>query len=586
MLTATPAADQLSTPQSATRSAANESSRTTAFAQVVLSEISARARTPVPADSVAVFRIGYGVLVAYSSIRFLVRGWVDTLYLEPQHHLSYRWFDWVQPLPEPLMHLHVAALAVLGVSIAAGFRYRFATGMFLIGFTYTELIDAALYLNHYWFISLTGLLLLLLPVQHHWSVDAATGRVATHTHVAAGVVWALRAQVAVVYCFAGLSKLNPDWLLHAQPLRLWLADRTHLPIVGTLLDEPVVAYLASWLGAGFDCSVVAFLLWRRTRRHAYVVLVAFHLATGVLFQIGIFPWVMIVSALVFFDPSWPRRFIPLRFLTPHNTVDRPGDPSRSRRFISSRLSTPHNTADRPAGPSWPRCFIPSPLSTQHNTADRPAGPSWPRRFIPSRLSTQHDTADRPAGPSWPRRVLPSRFPIRRHGQSQAVSVSQPAVRQHRTATKPNCGPLVLTALAVFAVIQLVLPLRHYAIDGNVRWTEEGYYFAWRVMLTEKSGHVDFRVTDPETGNTWTVDPTMVLTDWQTNHAATRPDLIHATAHLIADHFRHHGTGNIEVRADAWVSMNGRPAHRLVDPTINLAEYRRGHLPTTWILDAP
>ena len=91
------------------------------------------ARRSVPADSVAVFRIGYGLLVTYSSIRFLAKGWVDTLYLDPDHHLTYRWFEWVQPLPAPVMHHHVGALAVLGLCIAAGYRHRLATGLFLIG---------------------------------------------------------------------------------------------------------------------------------------------------------------------------------------------------------------------------------------------------------------------------------------------------------------------------------------------------------------------------------------------------------------------------------------------------------------------
>ncbi len=494
MRTVIPVVDRLSIPSALTQTALRASEQPGKRAASSLAKkITARARTQVPADSVALFRVGYGAIVVYSSIRFLVKGWVDALYLEPQNHLTYRWFGWVQPLPEPLMHIHIAVLAVLGVCIAVGFKYRLAVGTFLVGFTYTELIDAALYLNHYWFISLTGLLLLLLPVHHHWSVDAAIGRVSAYSHIAAGVVWALRTQIAVVYCFAGLSKLNPDWLLRAQPLKLWLADRTHIPVVGSLLDEPVIAYLASWLGAGFDCLIVAFLLWRRTRPYAYIVLAAFHLATGALFQIGVFPWVMIVSSLVFFNPDWPLRL--------------------TSRLVSDRI---RNT------------------STKLN---------W----------------------------------------LKGLSISS---RADQFATSPKISRFTLAALVGLALIQLALPIRHYAIAGNVRWTEEGYYFAWRVMLTEKAGHVEFQVTDPSNGETWSVDPGLVLTEWQTNHATTRPDLIHATAHLVADHYHHQGRADVEVRAHAWVSMNGHPVHRLVDPRVNLVAYGRGHLPAGWILEEP
>jgi hypothetical protein len=401
---------------------------------------------------------------------------VDTLYLDPEHHLTYRGFEWVEPLPAPWMHVHLVVLAVLGLCIALGWHHRLATALFLVGFAYTELIEASLYLNHYWFLTLAGVLLLVLPVHHHWSLDAASGRVAPSAVVPVGVVWALRAQLAVVYVFAGVAKLNADWLVDAQPLRLWLADRTHVGLVGPWLNEPVVAHLASWGGALFDCTIVGWLLWRRSRPWAYAVLVAFHLATATLFQIGLFPWVMIVATLVFFPPDWPRRLAA--------------------------------------------------------------------------------------------RGAPSRAPRR---------------RPERAESSPRLRPPVLVALALFALVQVALPLRHYAVPGNVRWTEEGYYLSWRVMLTEKAGLVEFAVTDPATGREWTVAPTTVLTDWQATHAATRPDMIHATARLIADDYAARGVADVEVRATAWVSMNGRPARLLLDPTVDLARYDRGGAPAGWIL---
>lgn len=470
---------------------------TSAVAAGAFGRLAAAARRPVAADSVAAFRIAYGLLVAYGSIRFLARGWVDTLYLEPANHLTYPGFEWVRPLAAPWMHFHMVALAGLGLCIAVGYCHRLAAALFVVGFTYTELIEASLYLNHYWFVTLAGLLLWLLPVGGRWSLDAALGRVAAVPVVPAGAVWALRAQVAVVYGFAGLAKFNPDWLFEAQPLRLWLADRTHLPLIGPLLDEPAVAYLASWWGVFFDSTVVGWLLWRRSRPWAFAALVAFHLATAALFQIGIFPWVMILAALVFFAPDWPRRL--------------------TRAIRVARAAFNGDT-------------------TSANDANPTGGGALA-------------------------------------GDGGLV------------APVPAVGRVRLALLGLLAVVQLVLPLRHYAIDGNVRWTEEGYYLAWRVMLTEKAGHVEYAVTDPSNGDTWTADPGLVLTDWQAAHAATRPDMVHATARLIADHYQRQGVADPEVRADAWVTMNGRPARRLVDPEVDLAAHARGFsLPPGWILD--
>ena len=443
--------------------------------------IATAARRTVSADSVAVFRIAFGAIAAFAAIRFLTNGWVTQLYLMPSAHLTYPGFGWVQPLPGPWLHLVVAAVGAAGVAMALGWRYRLACWSFLCGFAYLEAIDATLYLNHYWFVSLCALLLAILPAHQHWSLDARAGRVRSSSLVPAGVVWTLRAQVGIVYVFAGLAKLNADWLGSALPLRLWLADRSDIWLVGPLLDEPWLAFVASWGAAAFDCTIVIWLLWRRSRAWAYAVAAVFHVATGALFAIGVFPWLMIAAALVFFEPDWPRRLI-----------------------------------ER----TYPR-----------------------RQQITERM----------------------------------VLVAQPV------ATCPRIGRAALFALAVLAVVQLVMPLRHLAYPGDVRWTEEGYWGAWRVMVTDKAAHLEFEVTEPASGHRWVVGPDIVLTDWQVERAGGNPDLILATAHLIAEHYRSSGFGEVQVRADAWVSMNGRQAQRIIDPTVDLAARPRTLAPAPWIL---
>ena len=142
---------------------------------------------------------------------------------------------------------------------------------------------------------------------------------------------------------------------------------------------------------------------------------------------------------------------------------------------------------------------------------------------------------------------------------------------------------LVAAVLLVSVIQIGLPLRHLLYPGDVRWTEEGYYLSWRVMLTEKAGTVDFEVTDPSSGRQWRTGPEIVLTDWQIQQAAIRPDLLHATAHLVAADFAKRGFPSVEVRADAWVSFNGRRPQRLVDPTVDLAAVERSWRHQRWIL---
>lgn len=116
----------------------------------------------------------------------------------------------------------------------------------------------------------------------------------------------LRAQLAIVYFFAAVAKLNGDWL-RGEPLRSWLRARADLPLIGRFLDEPFAPWLFSYGGLALDLAAAPLLLIRRTRGAMFLALVAFHLLNAALFDIGIFPWLAIAATTVFFEPDWPQR---------------------------------------------------------------------------------------------------------------------------------------------------------------------------------------------------------------------------------------------------------------------------------------
>jgi len=246
----------------------------------------------VDGASLAVVRLVFGTVGALSAWRLLSYGWVDALYASPAHHFTYPGLHWVRPPPQPGMTALVVVMGVAAVGVAVGWHYRWAMGIFLFSFGWIEAIDVATYLNHYWFLTTFGIVLWFFP-------PAATVR--------AGTIWFLRFLIAVVYGFAGLAKLNTTWLVDGAPLRFWLPARADLPFLGTFLAQPNAATAMSWGGAIFDCSIVTLLLLRRTRPVAWLLVVTFHLATWVLFPIGVFPFLMIGATTVFFDPNWPRQ---------------------------------------------------------------------------------------------------------------------------------------------------------------------------------------------------------------------------------------------------------------------------------------
>ncbi len=258
-----------------------------------------------PAALVA-FRIAFGLLVSISASRFLAYGWVRELFTRPRFHFSYYGFGWVPVPSSRVIELLFAALIPLGLMVAAGFCYRVAIVALFVCFSWLQLMDVANYLNHYYLVSLLALLLATMPLNAAGSVDGWLRSGIRRATLPAWCTWLLRFQVGTVYLFAGLAKLNADWLLNAQPLSGWLAARSDLPWVGPLLAAPAAGYLASWAGFLFDSTVPFFLSFRKPRSFAFAAVLVFHVATWLLFPIGMFPWIMITAALVFFDPSWPR----------------------------------------------------------------------------------------------------------------------------------------------------------------------------------------------------------------------------------------------------------------------------------------
>ena len=266
---------------------------------------------PKPAGALVAFRVALGVLVSVSALRFLAYGWVDELFVKPTFFFTYYGFGWVKPLSASGMHALFVGIAVLGAFFAAGFLYRAVALLLFVAFAYVQLLDVTNWLNHYYLVSLLLLLSSIMPLGRAASVDALLRPQTRLDAFPAWCTYLLRFQVGVVYVHAGLAKATSDWLLHAEPLNIWLSARTSMPILGPIFDERWAAYAFSWSGFLFDTFIVLFLLYKRTRVPAYLVVLAFHATTFLLFPIGLFPFIMSASALVFLSPSWPSTALPL-----------------------------------------------------------------------------------------------------------------------------------------------------------------------------------------------------------------------------------------------------------------------------------
>ncbi|MGH2561656.1 MAG: HTTM domain-containing protein [Thermomicrobiales bacterium] len=263
---------------------------------------------PVDVASIVAFRIAFGLIMLWEVYRYVDHGWIAQYYVNPRFNFTYVGFEWVKPWPGSGMYLHFLGLGALALCIVVGLWYRVATALFFLGFTYVFLLEKAHYLNHFYFISLLSFALIFVPAHRALSFDAAD-HPERHTPTApAWALWLLRAQLAIVYLFGGVAKLNGDWL-RGEPMRSWLAFRTDFPLIGRWFTEEWMVYSICYGGLLFDLLIVPLLLWRRTRPFAFVAAILFHVMNDQLFAIGIFPWLALAATLLYFAPDYPRRLI-------------------------------------------------------------------------------------------------------------------------------------------------------------------------------------------------------------------------------------------------------------------------------------
>jgi hypothetical protein len=252
------------------------------------------------AAPLAVFRMGFGLMMCYGIIRFWAHGWIESQYLEPTFHFSYYGFEWIKPLGN-FTYVLFFICGCSALLVALGLKYRIAIITFFLSFTYIELMDKTTYLNHYYFISILSFLMILLPANAMFSVDNLW-RKKNYENIPKWTIDAVKLLLGIVYFYAGLAKINADWLFKAQPLKIWLPSKFDLPIIGeTLLQQNWFHYAMSWSGMLYDLLIPFLLLYRKTRVFAFVLVVFFHVFTRVLFPIGMFPFIMIISTLIFFD---------------------------------------------------------------------------------------------------------------------------------------------------------------------------------------------------------------------------------------------------------------------------------------------
>ncbi|KPJ91256.1 MAG: hypothetical protein AMJ55_12135 [Gammaproteobacteria bacterium SG8_15] len=261
---------------------------------------------PIDSAFLVVFRIGFAVIMFWEVIRYWSHDWIRQFYIEPEFYFKYYGFEWVHPWPDDGMYYHFIAMGILAIFIGIGFLYRLSALLFFLAFSYIFFLDQARYLNHFYMVMLISFLLVIMPANRSFSVDEKLWPKLRSDSVPGWTLWILRAQFEIIYIYAGLVKINSDWL-NLEPLRMWLSTRSDMPLIGYLYTQDWAVAIAAYGVILLHVIGAPLLLWKRTRLAVFIIYAAFHTLNHFTFNIGIFPWLTLFGTLVFFDPDWPRQ---------------------------------------------------------------------------------------------------------------------------------------------------------------------------------------------------------------------------------------------------------------------------------------
>lgn len=401
-----------------------------------------------------VFRIIFGLLIALEAWGAIATGWVRRTLVEPQFTFNFIGFDFLQPLPGNGMYFYFGLMGLFGIFVMLGFKYRFSVIAYTLLWTSAYLMQKTSYNNHYYLLILLLIFMCIVPAHRFFSVDARRNPNIRSMKMPNWVVLFIIGQIWIVYTYASLAKLYPDWLDGTFP-ELLMKAKAHYWLIGDLLQESWVHMSIAYFGILFDLLVVPLLLWKRTRVVMFWISVFFHLFNSIVFQIGIFPYMSLAFTVFFF----PKEYIHRKFL----------------------------------------------------------------KFKPF------------------------------------YKVNEIKI--------PTLAPQLKTFFILWFTIQLLLPVRHHFIEGNVFWTEEGHKMSWRMMLRSKGGYASFRIKNQNTGEIKYVKLDEYLTPKQKKNLL-KPDGIWQFTQRLKKEYASKGIP-VEIYARVKVSLNGRKPAFLVDPNLDL-----------------
>jgi vitamin K-dependent gamma-carboxylase len=252
-------------------------------------------------SALVVFRVLFGLLIAIEAFGAIFTGWVRRTLIEPDFTFNFIGFEFLQPLPGNGMIWYYAIMGLFGIFVMLGYKYRLSMIVYLLMWSATYLMQKSSYNNHYYLLMLLCFIMCFLPANRWFSLDAKIRPEISKISMPRWVWVVIVLQLWIVYTYASVAKLYPDWLDGSFPALLMSSKKDYW-LVGEFLQQGWIRYAIAYFGLLFDLLIIPLLLWRKTRVPIFLAAIFFHLFNSFIFHIGIFPY-MSLAFCIFFFPS-------------------------------------------------------------------------------------------------------------------------------------------------------------------------------------------------------------------------------------------------------------------------------------------
>lgn len=260
------------------------------------------------------WRVVFGALIAIEGFGAIATGWLRRTLIEPDFTFNFIGLEFLQPLPGNWMYAYFVLMGIFGICVMLGYKYKWTMFFYALMWSCVYLMQKTSYNNHYYLMMLLCWLMVFLPANRWFSLDAKLDPETKSPSMPRWVLLVVILQIWIVYTYASVAKWYPDWL-DGSVAQLFMSGKKDYWLIGPILQRDWVQVCITYVGILFDLIIVPLLLWKRTRLIAFCISIFFHLFNSVVFQIGIFPYMSIAFAFFFFSSeTLQRRFLPKKKL--------------------------------------------------------------------------------------------------------------------------------------------------------------------------------------------------------------------------------------------------------------------------------